>query len=189
MLKSRSVLLLMACVLMLGSAAGGTVAWLMGETLPVQNTFTPGDITITLSETDTDDGDNDPNTNTYKLLPGAFIDKDPVVSVLAGSEDAWVFVVLQKSQNFDTYLSFEMADGWTALENAPGVYCRQVPASETVQQFPVLLDDTVYVLPSVTSLMLNALTEETFPTLTVTAYAVQMEGIALPADAWSIIAE
>lgn len=188
-LKTRSLLLLMACVIVLGSTFGGTVALLMGETAPVTNVFSPTDINITLSETDTDDGDDDANTNTYELLPGATITKDPVVTVLSGSEDAWLFVVLQKSENFDDFLTYEVAEGWTALDQVPGVYFRTVPASETDVSFSVLKDDTVSVLPSVTSLMLNALTQETFPTLTVSACAVQMEGIALPADAWALIAE
>lgn len=188
-LRRRSLILLVACMVMLGSAAGGTVAWLMGETAPIENVFTPSDIDITLTETDTDDGDDDPGINTYELLPGADITKDPVVSVLEGSEDAWVFVCLHKSANFDQFLTYEVAPGWQPLQGVGGVYWRQVPAGTGTQSFEVLKDNTVSVLPSVTSLMLNTLTEETFPTLTVSACAVQMEGIALPEDAWALLAQ
>ena len=188
-LRRRSLVLLVACMVVLGSAAGGTVAWLMGESAPIENVFSPSSIAITLTETDTDDGDDDPNTNTYDLLPGADITKDPVVTVLEGSQDAWVFVCLQKSENFDTFLTYEIADGWQPLAGAAGVYWRPVPKGDGNQSFRVLKDNTVSVLPTVTSLMLNTLTEETFPTLTVSACAVQMEGIALPDEAWALLAQ
>ena len=189
MLKKRALLLLSVCVLILGSALGGTVAWLSGETVPVTNVFSTAGLSITLSETDTGDPDPDPTTNTYPLAPGALIRKDPVVGVHAGSEEAWVFVVLQKSENFDRFMQYEIADGWNELADAPGTYYRAVPSKDVDQLFSVLKDDAVSVLPSVTSGMLHRLTPENFPTLTISAYAIQQEGIALPNTAWTLLSE
>ena len=47
----RSVALLVAIALLIGCAAGGTMAWLTMQTGTITNTFTVGDINITLDET------------------------------------------------------------------------------------------------------------------------------------------
>ena len=86
-----------ACMLVLGSAAGGTVAWLIGESRPVVNTFSYGNIAVNVTETDTNDGDNNPYTNHYHMTPGGTIIKDPTVTIAAGSEDAWLFVKMDQS--------------------------------------------------------------------------------------------
>lgn len=195
--KTVALGLILAVVLV--CAVGGTAAWLSARTSPVVNTFTYGDINITLTETDTGDGDEDPNTNEYKMMPGKTIAKDPRITVLGGSEDCWLFVGLEKSENFDDFMTYEMAEGWTALdeEEYPGVYYREVTQSDEDQEFQVILEDTVTVKDTVTKDMLNALNqtpeEETYPTLTVTAYAVQydleQDAIASAGEAWKLAAE
>lgn len=195
--RGKTTALILALVLALGCAVGGTVAWLSDQTDPVVNTFTYGDINIALTETDTDDGDADPNTNQYKMLPGKAISKDPEVTVLGGSEDCWLFVQLDKSENFDDFMTYEIAEGWTALEGETDVYYRQVDGSEADQKFRVIKDDTVFVKDTVTKDELNALDEtpgaETYPTLTITAYAVQydaeLEAIDSAADAWALVTQ
>ena len=57
----KVVVVLLALVLLIGCAAGGTIAWLMTNTDPVENTFSASDIQIDLKETTGD---------TYKLIPG-----------------------------------------------------------------------------------------------------------------------
>ena len=188
------VLLIVSIALILCSVIGGTLAWLVTETKPVVNTFTYGDINITLHETDTNkDGDNDPNTNTYPMIPGHTITKDPKVTFKANSEDAWLFVKLEKSQNFDDFMTYEIADGWTELDTVDGVYYREVSKADTDAMFTVLKGDAenpdgkVTVKGEVTKEMLNALdNNNNYPTLTVTAYAVQRDSnIATAADAWA----
>ena len=49
--SGRLFVLMLALVLVLGCAVGGTVAWLVAKTEPVVITFTYGDINITLTET------------------------------------------------------------------------------------------------------------------------------------------
>lgn len=184
----KTISLLLAVVLLVGGAIGGTLAWIIAQTNTVTNTFTYGDIDITLEETDTNlDEDDDPSTNKYEMIPGATIDKDPTVTVLADSEDCWLFVKLEKSANFDTFMTYAMADGWTELE--AGVYYREVAAATADQAFAVIKDDTVSVKGEVTKEMLNALDAtagaETYPTLAVTAYAVQKTGFTTAAAAWT----
>lgn len=204
----KAALLLLAMLLALGGVIGSTAAWLSAQTEPVVNTFTYGDINIELEETDTEaDKDDDPNTNTYKMLPGETITKDPKVTVLAGSEDCWLFVKLEKSENFDDFLTYqvdvreesadgeESKDGWIPLDGVEGVYYRAVAKSEENQEFLVIKGNTVSVRDDVTKDMLNALDEtpgaETYPTLTITAYAVQynleLEPIDSAEKAWALV--
>lgn len=197
----KALVLVSALTLAANGLIGGTVAYLIAKTDTVKNTFTYGDIDITLTETDTNDtpnddtdqgdGDNDPNTNTYEMVPGTDITKDPKVTVLADSEDSWLFVKLEKSANFDNFMTYEMADGWTALED--GVYYRTTNWSDADQEFEVLKDNTVTVADEVTKADLNALDANgaaNYPTLTVTAYAVQrdadIEAISTVDKAWAL---
>lgn len=176
-----------AYVLLVGSAAGGTLAWMIDRTEPLVNTFAIASIDVSIAETPTDDGDSNPNTNTYTMLPGTTITKDPIVTLAANSEDAWLFVKLEKSANFDQFLNFSMADGWTALNGVDGVYWRTTQKSDTAQTFGVINENKVTVKPDVTAAMLNALTDATRPTLLVTAYAVQKQSMDTPLDAWALV--
>jgi predicted ribosomally synthesized peptide with SipW-like signal peptide len=170
----KKVLSIVAVVLVLCCAIGGTLAWLTDRTNPVVNTFTVGDINIELKET----------TTNYKMVPGNTITKDPKVTVKANSEACWLFVKVEKSSNFDNFMTYEMADGWTALPSVAGVYYREVAATTTATELSVLKDNSVLVKDSVTKADLNALTRDTFPTLTFTAYAVQKDNVADATTAW-----
>lgn len=201
--RKKVVALAAALALVVGVGIGGTLAWLSDQTEPVVNTFTYGDINIKLTETDTNlDGDDSPNTNCYVMMPGETITKDPVVTVEKGSEDCWLFVKLKKSDNFDDFLIYAMADGWTQLKDADGkdvegVFYREVSkdsVKDEAADFTVIKDNKVSVRESVTKDMLNALDKDsenpTYPTLSVTAYAVQrngdLEAIDTAYKAWTI---
>lgn len=171
----KKVLSIVAVVLVLCCAIGGTLAWLTDKTDPVVNTFTVGDINIELKET----------TTNYKMVPGNTISKDPKVTVQANSEACWLFVKVEKSSNFDSFMTYEMADGWTALTGVDGVFYREVAATTAATDFSVLKGDSVSVKNDVTKTMLNGLNEPTFPTLTFTAYAVQKDNVTSAADAWA----
>lgn len=171
----KKVLSIVAVVLVLCCAIGGTLAWLTDKTASVKNTFTVGDINIELTET----------TTNYKMVPGNTISKDPKVTVKANSEVCWLFVKVEKSANFDSFMTYDMADGWTELPSVTGVYYREVAATTAATDFSVLKGDSVSVKDTVTKADLNALTQNTFPTLTFTAYAVQKDNVADAATAWS----
>ena len=164
-LGGRALLLVLALALVLGGVLGGTLAWLSARTAPVTNTFTASDIDITLEESDGLD---------LKMVPGCTVTKDPKVTVAAGSEACYLFVKLEKSANFDAFMNNTVADGWTALDGVDGVYYRTVAAADMGTAYSVLKDDQVTVKDTVTKEMMNALTDATRPTLTVTAYAAQM---------------
>ncbi len=190
----KALILVSALTMAMTATVGGTVAWLVAESDAVVNTFTYGDIDITLEETDTNtnpgdesdqgDGDNDPNTNTYEMVPGTKITKDPTITVEGDSEACWLFVELAESDNFEDFMTYEMAAGWEKLED--GVWYRQTAYSAEDQPFGVLKNNEVSVKDEITKDDLNALdADASYPTLTVTAYAVQLEGFATAADAWA----
>lgn len=186
-ISTKVLVMLLVGILVCGSVIGGTLAWLIDQSDVAVNTFTYGDVNIDLDETDTDrDDDSNPDTNEYEMIPGETIIKDPKVTVKAESKACWLFVKLDESANFADFMEYEVADGWTQLKDAQGndivgVYFRdvaEVGADDVV--YGVLLNDEVKVKDTVTKEMLNALDPEgqeaTYPTLSVTAYAVQMSG-------------
>lgn len=164
-IRKSALVVVLTLVLVIGCSVGATLAWLTASSGPVTNTFTTSNIEITLTET---------TGAEYKMVPGYTIRKDPKVTVTAGSEVCYLFVKLEESDNFDYYLSYEMADGWTALTGVSGVYYREVQTSDMGTEISVLKDDQVLVLNFVTKDMMNSLTANTYPTLTVTAYASQL---------------
>ena len=192
--NKKVIAMIVALALAVCGIIGGTVAWLVAKTESVTNTFTYGDINITLEESDTGDGDGDDLTNEYIMVPGNTIEKDPVVTVMANSEDAYLFVKMEKSDNFDSFMEYEMADGWIALDGVEGVYYREVTKSDADAEFAVIKDNKVTVKGDVTKEMLNELDAEgksDYPKLVVTAYAVQrdadIEAINTAAEAWALV--
>ena len=172
----KKILVACLCVaLAVLTIAGTTLAYLTATTGPVTNTFTVGNIDITLTETTTD----------YKMVPGSTIAKDPKVTVKAGSEACWLFVKVEESTNLDNFITYTIADGWTALSGVNGVYYREVSAAATDTNFSVLAGDQVTVNTTVTKAVMDALTQSTYPTLTFTAYAVQNAGFDTATAAWA----
>ncbi|MDD6095833.1 MAG: TasA family protein [Clostridia bacterium] len=196
-MKKKLIIYSVCAALLLGIAAGTTVAWLKDKTEKVQNTFTVGDVDISMSETvgtvlKNTDSDGEIKNSTYKMVPGAELSKDPKVTVNAGSEACWLFVKAENSANFDDFMSFETDGGWTPLEGVTGVYYRSVDeqTAKAGMSFPVISDDTVTVKTSVTKEQLVSLTENTYPTLTFTAYAIQSDNLPDGTDAlgaWNLI--
>lgn len=167
-MKKKIAISIVAVALVLCCAIGGTLAWLTDKTGPVTNTFTVGDINIDLTET----------TSNYKMVPGNTIAKDPKVTVKANSEACYLFVKVTKSGNFDQFLTYAMADGWTQYEGTTDVWYREVAASNANQEFEVLKDSKVTVKGTVTKEMMTS-SDFTNPTLTFKAAAVQTANLTL----------
>ena len=197
MTNKKKLLLAVACMaLAVCSLVTGTLAWLTTKTDPVVNTFTTSDINITLEESDNLD---------FKMVPGGTITKDPVVTVLDGSEDCWLFVKIVETNNTfgdgQKYLTYAIAEGWTELPGADGVYYRKVTSNDDVKSFSVLSGDQVTVSGDVTKAMMNAMDGITAnstndatelanrPKLTITAYACQLmngDVAFTPSEAWQL---
>lgn len=173
-MKKKTLALVLALTLLVAGVVGGTLAWLTDQTAEVKNTFTVGDINIGLTETTAD----------YKMVPGNTIAKDPTVTVKANSEACWLFVKVTESTDLKDFITYAIAEGWTALPGVDGVYYREVPASAADQTFSVLKGDAVTVNSDVTKEMLTA-KDFANPTLTFKAYAVQKDNVASASDAWA----
>lgn len=178
--STRAFVALLALVLVIGCVAGGTVAWLVATTGSVTNTFTYGDINIGLTES---------TGTSYKIIPGKDISKDPKVTVKGGSEACWLFVKVEKTGTFvDGKVTYTIADGWTQGDDTKipaNVYYRAVDAVTADTDFGVLKDNKVIVSENLTKEEIKDIAAQ--PKLTFTAYAVQKDGIADAATAWSKI--
>ena len=182
-MKKKGLALFLALTLLVVGVVAGTLAWLTAKSDVVTNTFTTSDIKVELKET----------TGTeYKMIPGYTISKNPKATVLAG----YLFVKLDKSASFDSYLEYVIADGWTKLDGVDTVYYRVVDGTtnQIGTPYSVLKDDQVTVKGSVTKEQMNALDAEgaVKPTLTITAYASQLHKNATEtfsaSEAWNNIA-
>lgn len=187
--SSKTFVVMLALVLALGCAVGGTIAWLTKTTDPVVNTFTYGNIDITLTETV-------PENRQAKIIPGKDIPKDPKVTVKANSETCYLFVKVVEDGTFvANKVTYTIrADGWTKGDGTDipaDVYYREVPAATTDTAFYMLTGNTanpngvVTVSPELTKDDIKDIT--TNPTLTFTAYAVQRDGVDTAAAAWAKI--
>ena len=192
-MKKKTVALLLALTLVLGVAAGGTLAWLTDKTSEVKNTFTYGDIDIELTETWNTDSDGDKANDcwTAYMAPGYSYDKDPKVTVKANSVDCYLFVKFEKSNDsLLTYVSnLTAANGWLTDDSLPtGVYYRIVNKRAADQGWELIANNTVSVASTVTKEQVKALNNKT-ATLTYTAYACQLyksNGVEFtPAEAWT----
>lgn len=193
--STRMFVTLVAVMLVLGCAVGGTLAWLTAQTAPVVNTFTVGDIDIDLTET---------TGSEYKLIPGKKVAKDPKVTVKAGSEKCYVFVKVEASAAMKAAMENNViewsvdalpryTDGkWTKLEGVTeDIYYLVADASTADQDFYILGGEEDYrngrlIIPgNVTAKDIAEVEAIGDTTLTFTAYAIQYEEITSAADAWA----
>lgn len=189
--SNKTVAILLALVLAIGCAVGGTLAWLISQTESVVNTFTYGDINIGLAETTGAD---------YKIIPGVNINKDPKVTVTAGSEACWLFVKVEEQGTFvANKVTYGIAAEWTKGDGTKipeNVYYREVDAAaaKAGESYYILKGNTTYANGVVT--VSENLTKDEVdqlkgkkPTLTFKAYAVQKDGIKDADAAWKQIAD
>ncbi len=187
----RGLVLVLALVLIVGVAGGATFAWLTATSDTVTNTFTYGDINITLAESTGSD---------YKIIPGVDIAKDPLVTVKAGSEACWLFVKVEEEnwptltyvdgENTVRKVNYGIADGWTKGDGTSipaNVYYREVAANDANQKFPVLKDNKITVSDTLTKIDIKSISTTTPPQLSITAYAIQKDGMANAEKAWAAI--
>ena len=102
MKHSKKIITALVCIVaLLAVTVAGTIAYLTDEDTVV-NTFTVGKVDITLNESPVDEdgkaitGDNVERVkaNEYHLIPGMEYDKDPTITVKAGSENAYVRMMM-----------------------------------------------------------------------------------------------
>lgn len=194
-MKKKLVAVALATIIAVMAVAGASLAWLQETTTPITNTFTEGKVDIELYEHIYDPTTQDLTATTttsgvdnYKMVPGDVLPKDPTVAVVAGSEACWLFVKVEKINDVDTFLTYEIAAGWTKLSetsdangNETVVIYRSVTAADASSgvSYSVLDDNKVTVNTTVEMSHMNNLTSsDKRPQLTFTAYAIQNANIA-----------
>ena len=175
-MRKRYISLIVGAVLLIAVSVGATYALLVTSSNAVVNTFTVGGVDITLTETT---GDK------YIMTPGVEVPKDPTITVLANSEDCWLFVKLEKENDFDTFCTYEIADGWKAFDGDATVFYRLVRKSHTDQAFMVLKNNRISVKDSLTEEQLDLVKDN--PKLNFVAYAVQSDGVTTIEEAWQAL--
>lgn len=173
--KYLKVLIIALCsiALVVGSVAV-TMAYLVDTTETKNDTFTVGNIDIEL---------NAAGDISHKMMPGATIDPNREVTVIGGSEDCYLFIEMSRENNFDTYLTFTMADGWTKLND--NVYYRVVATNANNQTFDVFTN--FIAKPECTKAQYDLIAAGDKPNIKLTAYAVQRANINTAAEAWNVV--
>jgi hypothetical protein len=138
--STKVLILLLTLVLLIGCAAGGTLAWLMTKTDPVVNTFTVGNVAITLKEHvlnpttgqwQQPEALTDVGNQGIQALPGREILKDPTLTVLKGSEKCYVRVFIKinwepaadsKFAEFAYYDWFQFNTDWSIRRIFDGTF-------------------------------------------------------------------
>lgn len=201
-MKKKTLALLLSVVLVIGVVAGSSLAWLTAKDEPVVNVFTPSNIEITLTE---DTKTHDETTDyRFKMVPGDTFAKDPKVKVETGSEACWLFVAITESENLDTFITYDVANGWTQLEvtkdgvttKYENIYWRSVGGNDINKDFYILAgqgdgelkNGCVTVNTTVTKSDMETIIDdpstETQPTLTFNACAVQSAHLETVEKAW-----
>ena len=204
----KALLLTLCAVLLVAASVLGTMAYLTSND-EVVNTFSVGSVAIKLDEAKANpDGSLVPNAervkaNSYKLIPGHTYNKDPMVTVLKGSESSYIkmTVTFTKAAQLDEIFAPNGADmtrifngydrtNWIAKGNtenaADNTRTYEFWYKETVgaPDADVALDalfDSITVPGSITNDQLKAIEGMT---ITVNAYAIQADGFTNAAEAW-----
>ena len=206
----KAMLMTLCPIILVVATVFGTMAYLT-STDEVVNTFTVGNVAIKLDEakvgTDgkalTGADATRVKENSYKLLPGHVYDKDPTVTVLAGSEESYVkmTVTVNKANELDAIFAPGDANltsifgGYDATnwidkgstkdaDNNTRTYEFWYKGTVSAGDADVALDalfDTITVPGTITKEDLATIEGMT---ITVNAYAIQADGFANADAAW-----
>jgi len=111
----KTLLVICSALILLGISIGATLAYLT-DSDAVANTFTIGQVRIKLDETNVNDKPATPPTsgapdrvkaNEYHLIPGGEYVKDPTVTMLDGSESAYVRMLVTLTDAADINTVFD----------------------------------------------------------------------------------
>ena len=204
----KKLMTVLALVLVIAMSVAGTYAYLTYRDTVV-NTFTVGDVKIKLDEAKANtDGTLVPNAervkaNSYKLLPGHTYAKDPMVTVLKGSENSYVkmTVTFTKAAELDAIFDpngANLLNIFNGYDGATWIYKGNTKNADNTRTYEFWYKDTVDALNE--AVVLDALFDSiTVPgtitneqlatikdmTITVNAYAIQADGFANADAAWA----
>ena len=206
--KSKALLLTLCAVLLVTASVLGTMAFLTSND-EVVNTFSVGSVAIKLDEAkaNTDgslvEGAARVKANSYKLLPGHTYNKDPMVTVLNGSEASYIkmTVTFSKASALDAIFAPAGADltsifngydsaNWIYKDNTKDAtadtrtyefWYKEIVGAPTADVALDALFDSITVPGTITNEQLATIEGMT---ITVNAYAIQADGFANAEAAW-----
>ena len=204
----KKLMTVLALVLVIAMSVAGTYAYLTSAD-KVVNTFTVGNVQIKLDEAKANaDGTLVPNAdrvkaNSYKLLPGHNYKKDPMVTVLKGSESSYVKMTVTFSNaaeldaifaptgaNMTSIFNGYDSTNWIYKGNTENTgdntrtYEFWYKAPVAAPDADVALDalfDSITVPGNITNAQLATIKDMT---ITVNAYAIQADGFSTADAAW-----
>lgn len=203
----KAMLMTLCAIILVVATVFGTMAYLTSDD-EVVNTFTVGNVAIKLDEAPVD-GNGKATTgdrvkaNSYKLLPGHVYDKDPTVTLLAGSETSYVKMTVTFSKaneldaifdpngaNLTTIFNGYDSANWTAKGNTKDAtantrtyefWYKEAVGAPTVDVALDALFDSITVPGNITKEQLATIEGMT---ITVNAYAIQADGFDTADKAW-----
>ena len=209
--KKKALLMVLCAVMLVLVSVMGTMAYLTSHDT-VTNTFTVGNVKITLDEAKVDangtaitgDAAERVKANSYKLLPGHTYNKDPMVTVLKGSESSYIkmTVTFTKAAELDAIFAPNGVDmtsifngynstNWIAkdvtkdTENDTRTYEFWYKETVAAPNGDVALDalfDSITVPGTINNTQLATIEGMT---ITINAYAIQADGFDTPEAAWA----
>lgn len=207
--KKKVFVTVLCAVLLVAASVLGTMAYLTSQDT-VKNTFTVGNVQIKLDEAKANpDGSLVANAdrvkaNNYKLLPGHTYNKDPMVTVLGGSEKSYVkmTVTFTKASELDAIFAPDGADmtsifngydstNWTYKGNTEDTdkntrtyefWYKETVAAPAGDVALDALFDSITVPGTITNAQLATIEGMT---ITVNGYAIQADGFANAEAAWA----
>ena len=127
------------------------------------------------------------SNNEFVIVPGKTIEKDTKVTVKANSEACYIFVKLEKSNEFDTYMEYEIASKWTQLSGNNDIYYCEISKTINDTDYNIFSNNQIVVKEDVTKQNYEINNQNNL-TLKFTAYAVQKTSeITNATDAWNFI--
>ncbi len=218
----KALLMTLCAVLLIVASVMGTVAYLTSSDT-VTNTFTVGNVKITLDEAKVDEYGVAASpavrvdANTYKLLPGHEYTKDPTVTVVKGSEESYIRMLVTVSDidalkaafpvakyadfyNGNIFLLQKLVTGWDSAvwvstnvvnEKTDGSCVYEFRYKTTVDASKATADTVLE--PLFETIVIpdtvdgTALAELNNVKIIVTAEAIQADGFATAADAYDAL--
>ena len=205
----KTIAIVALVVLVAVASVLGTLAYLT-STDTVKNTFTVGKVNITLDEAEVDMNGvavtpaKRVKKNEYKLMPGHTYTKDPMVTVLAGSEPSYIkmTVTFSKANELDAIFAPTGADltsifngydsaNWIYKDNTKDAtadtrtyefWYKETVGAPTADVALDALFDSITIPGEITQAQLETIKDMT---ITVTAYAIQADGFANADAAWA----
>ena len=205
--KSKALLLALCAVLLVAASVLGTLAYLT-FTDTVENTFSVGSVSIKLDEAQVNkDGtyvnghETRVKANEYHLLPGHTYYKDPTVTVLKGSEESYIrmLVTINEQDDLDAIFAPTGADMTSIFGNVSSdwmlvketvnnddsrTYEFRYKETVAAPNADVVLDDlfeTITVPGTITAKQLATIQDLQ---ITIVANAIQADGFANADAAW-----